>query len=186
MDRKTLDKAKNSAKQFCQQLGQYRMPLAWTAINVIDIITGNKAAAGQDPAATPPEKGLYSDWMLLKFVLQTHQNQCCFVRTCPDILVHVQTLGYCCACPYMYLLTVERSQSISSNASGGAADRRSTMLDSAPSNSMLKKKDSYISSSGLPAQSGAEGTKEEGNIGTPLSNSFRPVTLTVQAFFKQV
>ena len=58
MDRKALDKAKNTAKQFCQQLGQYRMPLAWTAINVIDIITGNKAA-GQDPTAPPPEKGLY-------------------------------------------------------------------------------------------------------------------------------
>ena len=56
MDRKTLDKAKNTAKQFCQQLGQYRMPLAWTAINVIDIITGNKAA-GQEPMAPPPEKG---------------------------------------------------------------------------------------------------------------------------------
>ena len=86
----------------------------------------------------------------------------------------------------MYLFTAERSQSISSNTSGGA-DRRSTVLDSAPSSSALKKKESFISSAGLPAQLGAEGTKEEGgSIGTPLSNSFRPVTLTVQAFFKQV
>ena len=57
MDRKALDKAKNSAKLFCQQLGQYRMPLAWTAINVVDIISGNKAA-GQDPTAPASDKGL--------------------------------------------------------------------------------------------------------------------------------
>ena len=82
----------------------------------------------------------------------------------------------------VYVLTVERSQSISSNASGGA-DRRSSVLDSAPSSSTLKKKES---STGLPAQLGVEGAKEEGSVGTPLSNSFRPVTLTVQAFFKQV
>ena len=104
---------------------------------------------------------------------------------CPDIQGHVRT-SFDQFCMYICILTVERSQSITSNTSGGGADRRSAMLDSGPSSSMLKKKDSHLSTSGLPAQSGAEGTKEEGSIGTPLSNSFRPVTLTVQAFFKQV
>ena len=38
IDRKSLDKASAKAKTFCRQLGQYRMPFAWTAINIIDII----------------------------------------------------------------------------------------------------------------------------------------------------
>lgn len=58
MDRKTLDKAKSAAKQFCQQLGQYRMPLAWTAINVVDIITGTKSAGQGEAVPIPPEKGV--------------------------------------------------------------------------------------------------------------------------------
>ena len=41
LDKKTLEKHKLSANYFCQQLGQYRMPFAWTAINVLDIIAGN-------------------------------------------------------------------------------------------------------------------------------------------------
>ena len=40
LDKKTLEKHKLSAQYFCQQLGQYRMPFAWTAINVLDIIAG--------------------------------------------------------------------------------------------------------------------------------------------------
>ena len=40
LDKKTLEKHKASANFFCQQLGQYRMPFAWTAINVLDIIAG--------------------------------------------------------------------------------------------------------------------------------------------------
>jgi len=52
MDRKTLDRAKGTAKQFCQQLGQYRMPLAWTAINVIDIIRGGVGQESVDKGVT--------------------------------------------------------------------------------------------------------------------------------------
>ena len=56
------------------------------------------------------------------------------------------------------------------------------------SSSLLKKNPSFVGGAGLPAQSAAEGAKDEGGIGTSttLNNSFRPVTLTVQAFFKQV
>ena len=54
------------------------------------------------------------------------------------------------------------------------------------SSSLLKKNPSFVGGAGLPAQSAAEGAKDEGGIGTTLNNSFRPVTLTVQAFFKQV
>ena len=60
MDRKALDKHKNAAKGFCQQLGQYRMPLAWTAINVVDIITGTKSAGQGEAVPIPPEKGTFS------------------------------------------------------------------------------------------------------------------------------
>ena len=56
MDRKSLDKAKSAAKQFCQQLGQYRMPLAWTAFRIIDIIKGGE----QEPSSPPHDKGAIS------------------------------------------------------------------------------------------------------------------------------
>ena len=42
LDKKMLEKAKLNANFFCQQLGQYRMPFAWTAINVLDILAGNQ------------------------------------------------------------------------------------------------------------------------------------------------
>ena len=55
MDKKSLDKVTASAKTYCKQLGQYRMPFAWAAINVIDLITGNQSAASgvtQEGAST--------------------------------------------------------------------------------------------------------------------------------------
>ena len=51
---------------------------------------------------------------------------------------------------------------------------------------MLKKNASLAAGMGIPAQSAGEGAKDDSSIGTTLNNSFRPVTLTVQAFFKQV
>lgn len=36
----------------CERLGKYRMPFAWTAIHLIDIISGNKD--GIDPLAATP------------------------------------------------------------------------------------------------------------------------------------
>lgn len=36
----------------CERLGKYRMPFAWTAIHLVDIISGKQAAT--DAAATPP------------------------------------------------------------------------------------------------------------------------------------
>ena len=52
LDKKTHEKLKLQANFFCQQLGQYRMPFAWTAINVLDIIAGNQAAATAGASAT--------------------------------------------------------------------------------------------------------------------------------------
>ena len=42
LDRKSLDKYKSNADFFCQQLRKYRMPFAWTAIGVLDILAGNQ------------------------------------------------------------------------------------------------------------------------------------------------
>ena len=50
-ERKSLDKAKSNAKVFCRQLGQYRMPFAWAAINVIDLIAGNQSSMGTSHTA---------------------------------------------------------------------------------------------------------------------------------------
>ena len=71
-----MDKAKSAAKQFCQQLGQYRMPLAWTAINVVDIITGSKSASQGDAVPTPPEKGLKLNIYTFLSCVMLHDKMC--------------------------------------------------------------------------------------------------------------
>lgn len=42
MDKKNMEKCKNNANFFCEQLGKYRMPFAWTAIGVLEILAGNQ------------------------------------------------------------------------------------------------------------------------------------------------
>ena len=42
LDKKAMEKHKINANFFCQQLGKYRMPFAWTAIGVLDILAGNQ------------------------------------------------------------------------------------------------------------------------------------------------
>ena len=49
---KHRDKMRAAAVSNCERLGKYRMPFAWTAIHLIDIISGNKDAA-DSTAATP-------------------------------------------------------------------------------------------------------------------------------------
>lgn len=44
MDPKALDRQKSIANHFCQQLGRYRMPFAWTAINVLDLLASNQVS----------------------------------------------------------------------------------------------------------------------------------------------
>ena len=51
IEKKALDKVTANAKTFCRQLGQYRMPFAWAAINVIDLIAGSQTPAGASHAA---------------------------------------------------------------------------------------------------------------------------------------
>ena len=46
------DKMRTAAVLNCERLGKYRMPFAWTAIHLIDIISGNKD--GIDPLAATP------------------------------------------------------------------------------------------------------------------------------------
>ena len=57
MDRRMLDKAKSTARQYCQQLGQYRMPLAWIAVALIDIIK-----KGQNSSSSLSERG---NWIVI-------------------------------------------------------------------------------------------------------------------------
>lgn len=42
LDKKAIEKYKLNANFFCQQLGKYRMPFAWTAINVLELLAGNQ------------------------------------------------------------------------------------------------------------------------------------------------
>ena len=79
---------------------------------------------------------------------------------------------------YVFHIVTERSQSVSSSAGG---DRRSTALDTI---ALMRKRESAAGGQamGLPQ---AEGAKDE-SVGAMFNYSFRPVTLTVQSFFKQV
>ena len=58
------------------------------------------------------------------------------------------------------------------------------MVDNPAFHNPLTKKDSYLSA----IQSAGERAKDEGSnaAGTPVNIDFRPVTLTVQAFYRQV
>ena len=42
LDKKAIEKHKLNANFFCHQLGKYRMPFAWTAINVLELLAGNQ------------------------------------------------------------------------------------------------------------------------------------------------
>ena len=57
MDRKMEDRVKSNAAQVCRQLGQYRMPLAWAPVNIIEIISGN-SGTGATAVSAPPEAPL--------------------------------------------------------------------------------------------------------------------------------
>lgn len=49
-DKAKEDRLKSNAAQFCERLGKYRMPFAWTAIYLMNIVTG--ATGGQDAVKT--------------------------------------------------------------------------------------------------------------------------------------
>jgi len=38
-NKEKLEKLKCQAEQFCQRLGKYRMPFAWTAIHLMNIVS---------------------------------------------------------------------------------------------------------------------------------------------------
>ena len=49
----------------CDRLGKYRMPFAWTAIHLVDIITGKNTDTGpvqekDSPAATAPNRRVHT------------------------------------------------------------------------------------------------------------------------------
>uniref|UniRef100_H2Y8Y1 DOCKER domain-containing protein n=1 Tax=Ciona savignyi TaxID=51511 RepID=H2Y8Y1_CIOSA len=50
---KSRDKAKNNAKWFCERLGKYRMPLAWTAIHLMNIVNSATNLRPTDDQTTP-------------------------------------------------------------------------------------------------------------------------------------
>ena len=54
LDSKAQEKVKQNAKFFCQRLGLYRMPFAWVAINVLDIIAGSQSNSTSGGSSAPP------------------------------------------------------------------------------------------------------------------------------------
>merc|ERR1719328_217873 len=52
-----IEKAQNSAKDACSRLGAYRMPFAWTAIWLQNIIKSKESSGGQDSGGSDMEGG---------------------------------------------------------------------------------------------------------------------------------
>jgi len=128
IDKKTLEKSELNAQFFCQQLGQYRMPFAWTAISVLDILAGNQATgASSTPAVSSPDPR------------QGHPRD---KEGTPE--------------------------------PGRRRDTRTGSVSSQTGRSTLE--DSYS----------AEQKETKKGFDILLSQNFRPVTLTVNVFFKQV
>lgn len=123
MDRKMEERVKSNAAQVCRQLGQYRMPLAWAPVNIIEIISGNSGTGVTAVSSAPPEAQLEKQ-----------------------------------------------------GSSGALGDRRM-------STETRPKKDPKGSLTGKSALTlSSEYAKEEA---LNISSSFAPVTLTVNAFFRQ-
>ncbi|KAL5487361.1 hypothetical protein EMCRGX_G019952 [Ephydatia muelleri] len=126
LDAKAQEKVRQNAKFFCQRLGQYRMPFAWVAINVLDIIAGsqsNSASGGSSAQAPPPPP------------------------------------------------TSEAPQ---------AQEKRGTT----PEPMKKLRSGSLVGARGGENTAPAEETRDA-PMGMQLSQNFRPVTLTVNVFFKQ-
>ncbi len=53
IDFQNKEKAKSNAEQFCEKYGAFRMPFAWTAIHLIDVIV---CGAGGSEAGNQGDK----------------------------------------------------------------------------------------------------------------------------------
>jgi hypothetical protein len=54
-DEKNKEKIKANAAYFCDKLGKYKMPFAWTAIHLLNVITGTTSM--ERDASTDREVG---------------------------------------------------------------------------------------------------------------------------------
>ncbi len=58
-NKEKLEKLRSQSEQFCQRLGRYRMPFAWTAIHLMNIVN----SAGSLERDTEPEMGLSGEFL---------------------------------------------------------------------------------------------------------------------------
>lgn len=140
LSKKDMEKHKLQANFFCQQLGQYRMPFAWTAINVLDIIAGNQAAGSTATTVSTSDAR--------KDSLKGDQSMLEKRGTTPEPRIR--------------------------------RDARSNSTASTTSSSKLLE-DNYTDS----PRERRETLSQQQNSLALLTQNFRPVTLTVNVFFKQ-
>ncbi|XP_064187975.1 dedicator of cytokinesis protein 7 isoform X20 [Anguilla rostrata] len=62
-NKEKLEKLRGQAEQFCQRLGRYRMPFAWTAIHLMNIVNsaGSLERDTEPEMALPERKGSWSE-----------------------------------------------------------------------------------------------------------------------------
>ncbi|KAI1892107.1 hypothetical protein AGOR_G00150560 [Albula goreensis] len=62
-NKEKLEKLRGQAEQFCQRLGRYRMPFAWTAIHLMNIVNsaGSLERDTEPELALPERKGSWSE-----------------------------------------------------------------------------------------------------------------------------
>ena len=65
-NKEKLEKLKSQADQFCQRLGKYRMPFAWTAIHLMNIVS---SAGSLERDSTEVEISTGGKSVLYKIVL---------------------------------------------------------------------------------------------------------------------
>ncbi|XP_062509807.1 dedicator of cytokinesis protein 7-like isoform X2 [Corticium candelabrum] len=137
LDSKTHERVKYSAAMNCERLGKYRMPFAWTAINLIDILQGSTNMGGGvgNNTALPAEVKGNRDSTLSEQRSSTPEP------------------------PRLRTASEPGRRNTGSSMSTSDMKRSATMA-------------------------AAENHKEEDNTGLLLSH-FKPVTLTVNSFFKQ-
>ena len=192
IDQKSLEKAKNQSKMFCKQLSQYRMPFAWAAINIVDVIIGKFR---QPSLLSHYHQQTFTLSLALPHFITTpsstsshHQNP----HTITSTPSHHRTHRLCSS--FSGNQSSVSQAAVVTQDGGGAAGTRDRR-DSDTRKSVDEK--SLVSTADVPRRKEVNRTSsvssmsgrlidQEYDESVNLSQTFNPVTLTLGTFFKQV
>ncbi|KAH9366287.1 hypothetical protein HPB48_010298 [Haemaphysalis longicornis] len=154
-DEKNREKVRANALATCRRLGKYRMPFAWTAVYLLNVLTG---VSSLDKDSGSDRDSIGSNSTLV--VLLRASRPCILFPFCAALLFVKQTLGLLSACNGVHLFV----RSIATRHFETLPGRRGSLERRAGS----EKRRSW----------------SPDDFANSL-DTFRPVTLTVSSFFKQ-